>query len=66
MDLKSQIRDVLQRYSGDDPKIAMLSGMGLVSSYLAKHDGSKTVTASAVLQAVYAVGKELGLEVGKL
>lgn len=64
--IKSQIRNALERYNESDPKAAMLSGMSLAASYLAKLEGSKTITAQTVQVAVTEVATELGFVIGRL
>lgn len=64
--LKSQIRKAIDSYDQDDPAAAMLSGMSLVASYLAKLEGSNQITPAIVLRAVCDIAKERGLEVGRL
>lgn len=64
--VKDQIRKAVQKYDGDDPKAAMLSGMSLVASYLAKLEGSRTITAALVLSSVCDIANEMNLETGKL
>lgn len=73
-DLKKQVRETIQNYTlsvrsplhETDIKAALLSGMSLISSYLAKHDGSKEITAQIILSAIAEVGEELNLQPDKI
>lgn len=65
-DLASQIKDAMDMYDETDPKVAMLTGISLAASFLAKHDGSATVTAASLLSATHQIGKDMGLLVGRL
>lgn len=67
--LKEQIISALARYTDDkqiDPKTAMLSGMSLAATFLAKCDGSKTMTAATVVRAVGEVAADLGFGIGRI
>jgi len=67
--LKEQIVSALSRYTDGqqiDTKTAMLSGMSLAATFLAKCDGSKTMTPPTVVRAVGEVAAELGYEIGRM
>lgn len=64
--VKSQIKTAMAKYRDTDPKTAMLSGMSLAATFLAKLDGSKTMTAATLCRAIEQVGAELGYSIGKL
>lgn len=65
-ELKSQIMAFMVKYHQQDPKVAALSGMMLTASFLAKLDGSKTMTAAVVLRAIQEVGLERGYIIGRM
>lgn len=74
--IKRQVVEVIEEYVATidglsktqqiEMKAAMLSGMSLVSAYLAKHDGSKDITAQLMESAIADVGKELNLGADKI
>jgi hypothetical protein len=72
--LKNQVVETIDKYllslTGpivvEDLKAAMLSGMSLTAAFLARHDGSKEITAQLMVSVLGEVGLELNLEAGKI
>lgn len=70
-EVKQQIRksaDAYRKKHGNTSNTvaAMLSGISLTANFLAKLDGSKTVTAATVLRAVSEVAEGMGMGVERL
>lgn len=67
--LKEQIKSVLSQYAEGtqiNSQTAMLSGMSLVATFLAKCDGSKTMTPATMVRAVGEVAADLGFDLVRL
>lgn len=66
-EIERQIVDAVARYS-DEPEVqaGVLSGISLAANFLAKSDGSRTVTPQAVLNAAVAVANRCGWSAERL
>lgn len=63
--LKKQIRTALDNYTDLDPKAAMLSGISLAATFLAKCEGG-TMRPQSVVSAAAEIATEMGYGVGRL